>query len=160
MKKVKLAAALAILLALGGVKAKAQTTTFLDQQVSLTLSYPGACLNHGRGEVVNLSGKVRVISYDVNVNGIRHGFVLYAGQLTGKGQSTGINYTATGSHEASYKGVDVAGNGDYVFDDNFRLGSAYTTNTVGGVTLHDKREFVLTNSGNTLTVLPEESVCR
>jgi hypothetical protein len=142
---------------MSSLTASAQTITFSDQQVSLTIAIPGSCLVGGAPETVTLSGLVRVVLSKTLVNGKNNGFLVWAGTLTGKG-SLGRFYTATGSHETQFTGQDVYTDGDFVFTDNFRLN--YAAIGTRGVTFHDRQEFVITDNGNHLSILPEEKVCR
>jgi hypothetical protein len=131
-------------------------TTGSTQHVNLLLFVP--CVNHGEGETVNLSGRVRVLTshYPTGV----HGFSIYAGILTGKGNSTGHTYQAEGSNEASYKNVVSYSNGndgDFTFTSNFHLRDlSYEDN---GVIYHNVREVIVKNGGNTLTESPEITTC-
>lgn len=135
----------------------AQTITFSNQQVSVTLNIPGICLVGGKPETVTLSGLVRPILSMTPVNGKSNGFLVWAGTLTGKG-SLGRIYTATGSHESVFTGEDPQGDGDYIFTDDFRLN--YAAIGTAGVTFHNRQEFIFTNGGNNLSVLPDQQVCR
>ena len=45
-----------------------EQTTMSTQQVSLPLLVP--CVNHGKGEIVNLSGCVRVLTGRFSINGL------------------------------------------------------------------------------------------
>ena len=85
-----------------------------------------------------------------------HGFSIYAGILTGKGNSTGHTYQAEGSNEASYKNLVSHSNGsdgDFTFTSNLHLRDlSYEDN---GVMYHNVREIIVKNDGNTLTESPE-----
>jgi hypothetical protein len=131
-------------------------TTGSTQQVNLPLFIP--CVNHGKGEIVNLSGKVRVLNSRYPIGG--HGFSIYAGILTGKGNSTGHTYQAEGSNDASYKNVVSHPNGndgDFTFTSNLHLRDlVYEDN---GVMYHNVREVIVSNDGNTLTEVLEITTC-
>jgi hypothetical protein len=131
-------------------------TTGSTQHVNLPLFIP--CVNHGKGEIVNLSGRVRVLTSRYLTGD--HGFSIYAGILTGKGNSTGHTYQAEGSNEASYKNVVSHPNGsdgDFTFTSNLHLRDlSYEDN---GVMYHNVREVIVKNGGNTLTESPEITTC-
>jgi hypothetical protein len=131
-------------------------TTGSSQDVNLPLFIP--CVNHGEGELVNLSGRVRVLTSRYPTGD--HGFSIYAGILTGKGNSTGHTYQAEGSNEASYKNVVSHPNGndgDFTFTSNLHLRDlSYDDN---GVMYHNVREVIVKNDGNTLTESPEITTC-
>jgi hypothetical protein len=139
------------------LSAMAQTTVS-TQQVNLQLLVP--CVNHGKGEIVNLSGSVRVLTARYPINGLEHGFSIYAGILTGKGNSTGHTYQAEGSNDASYKNVvarPTGNDGDFTFTSNLYLKDlSYDDN---GVTYHNVREVIVSNGGNTLIEVPEITAC-
>jgi hypothetical protein len=136
--------------------ASAQTvTTKQDGVQSVTISVPGSCLLGGKADVVTLSGSVRTILSITTVGGVRNGYQVWAGTLTGKG-TYGRVYTATGSYLNTFNNQDISQDGDFVFTTNLRLSYAGIT---GGVTYHDKREFVVSNNGNLLTVPKEEMRC-
>jgi hypothetical protein len=131
-------------------------TTGSTQHVNLPLFIP--CVNHGQGEIVNLSGRVRVLTSRYRTGD--HGFLIYAGVLTGKGNSTGHTYHAEGSNEASYKNVVSHPNGntgDFTFTTSLHLRDlSYEDN---GVMYHNVREVIVKNDGNTLTESPELTTC-
>jgi hypothetical protein len=141
-----------ILLSLAAI---AQTAGSM-QQVNLPLFIP--CVNHGKGEVVNLSGRVRVLTSRYPTGD--HGFLVYAGILTGKGNSTGHTYQAEGSNDASYKNVvsHPYGNaGDFTFTSNLHLRDF--SHEDNGVIYHNVREVIVNNNANTLTERPEITTC-
>lgn len=137
------------------LSAMAQTTGS-TQQVNLPLFIP--CVNQGKGEIVNLSGRVRVLTCRSPTGG--HGFSIYAGILTGKGNSTGHTYQAEGSNDASYNNVVSHPNGndgDFTFTSNLHLRDLSYQD--GGVMYHNVREIIVSNDGNTLTESPEITTC-
>ena len=141
-----------ILLSLAAI---AQTAGSM-QQVNLPLFIP--CVNHGKGEVVNLSGRVRVLASRYPTGD--HGFLVYAGILAGKGNSTGHTYQAEGSNDASYKNVVSHPNGnagDFTFTSNLHLRDL--SHEDNGVIYHNVREVIVNNNGNTLTEVPEITTC-
>jgi hypothetical protein len=142
-------------LCLLSVSAIAQTSGS-TQQVNLQLFIP--CVNHGKGEIINLSGRVRVLTSRYPIAG--HGFSIYAGILTGKGNSTGHTYQAEGSNDASYKNLVSHPNGndgDFTFTSNLHLRDlSYEDN---GVMYHNVREVIVSNDGNTLNESPEITTC-
>ena len=131
-------------------------TTGSTQQVNLALFIP--CVNHGKGEIVNLTGRVRVLNSRYPIGD--HGFSIYAGILTGKGNSTGHTYQAEGSNDASYKNVVSHPNGndgDFTFTSNLHLRDLFYADN--GVMYHNVREVIVSNDGNTLTEVPEITTC-
>lgn len=145
-----------LLLILGVIGASAQTVTKQDGVQSVTISIPGSCLAGGRADTVTLSGNVRTVISSTTINGIKTGYLVWAGTLTGTG-TYGRVYTATGSYLDTFKNQDQYLDGDFTFTTNLRL--TYAQISPGGVTFHDKQEFVKTNFGITLTALPDEKSC-
>lgn len=139
------------------LSATAQTRVS-TQQVNLPLFIP--CINHGRGELVTLSGSVRVLTSRYSIDGLEHGFSIYAGIFTGKGDSTGHTYQAEGSNDASYKNVVLHSNGRdgaFTFTSNLHLRDLFYNDD--GVMYHIVREIIVSNDGNTLTEVPEITNC-
>ena len=151
----KPAIALAVLLL--SLSAIAQTMAS-TQQVNLPLFIP--CANHGKGELVNLSGRVRVLTSRYSIDGLEHGFSVYAGLFTGKGDSTGHTYQAEGSNDASYKNVVFHSNGrdgEFTFTSNLHLRDlSYEDN---GIMYHNVRGVIVSNDGNTLNEVREITRC-
>jgi hypothetical protein len=140
------------------LSAVAQTSVSM-RQVNLPLFIP--CVNHGKGEIVSLFGKVRVLTSRYPIDGLEHGFSIYAGILTGKGNSTGHTYQAEGSNDASYKNVALpqnGGGGTFTFTNNLHLRDLSKTDD--GIMYHNVREVIVSNDGNTLTEVPEITTCR
>jgi hypothetical protein len=131
-------------------------TTGSTGHVNLRLFSP--CVNHGEGEIVNLAGRVRVLTSRYLTGD--HGFSIYAGILTGKANSTGHTYQAEGSNEASYKNVvshPDGSDGDFTFTSNLhQRDMSYEDN---GIMYHNVREVVVRNDGNTLTENPDITTC-
>ena len=135
-------------------------TTASTQQINLQLFIP--CVNHGKGEIVNLSGRVRVLTSRYPDNGLEHGFSGYAGTLTGKGTTTGHPYRAEGSNDASYKNVvfhqNGGGDGDFTFTSNLYLRDLFYEDN--GIMYHNQREVIVSNEGTTLNEAPEIMTCQ
>jgi hypothetical protein len=133
-------------------------TRVSTQHVNLPLFIP--CVNHGRGELVTLSGSVRVLTSRYLIGGLEYGFSIYAGIFTGKGDSTGHTYQAEGSNEATYKNVVLHPNGRtgaFTFTSNLHLRDlSYADN---GIIYRNVREIIASNDGNTLTEVPEITNC-
>jgi hypothetical protein len=139
------------------LSATAQTMVS-TQQVNLPLFIP--CINHGRGELVTLSGSVRVLTSRYSTGGLEHGFSIYAGIFIGKGDSTGHTYQAEGSNDASYKNVVLHSNGRngaFTFTSNLHLRDLFYNDL--GVMYHNVREIIVSNDGDTLTEVPEITNC-
>lgn len=150
----KLAASIAILLALSGY-GKAQTvTTYSSRQENLTIFVP--CVNSGKGENITFKGKVYPILQTVNVNEIKHGVLVYnSADLIGTGQVTGKTYTSVISNQSTFSNQDSYSDGDFQFTINANINSPSDH-----VLYHDVREDVVTNMGNNMTVIPEQTVCK
>jgi hypothetical protein len=157
MNKLKLLAFVVILLAVGGVKAKAQTsTTSTSQVVSFQLNMPG-CVNHGLGETVVFSSEGRVLfSYKINSDGTRTGVYMYASRFTGRGAKTGMSYVAYGTTDQEFANQDSFGDGQFSITQNFRV---YPGNLTS-VDFHNQQNFTVENQGNTLNLPPATTVCK
>jgi len=129
-------------------------TTYASRQEGLTLNVP--CVNSHRGELVTFTGKVYTILQMITVNGIKHGTLFYAADaLVGRGQTTGRVYSMKGTNDEMFTGQDALGNGDYKFTILFGIHSNFEN-----VYYRDAREDVLSDNGNTLTIVPEWTICK
>jgi hypothetical protein len=149
--------AIALAVFILSVSAVAQTTASM-QQANLPLFIP--CVNHGKGEIVNFSGRVSVLTTRYPKDGLEHGFSIYAGILTGKGNSTGHTYQAEGSNDASYKNVVCHPNGndgDFTFTSDLHLRDLSYGDD--GVMYHNVREVIVSNDGDSLIEVPEITAC-
>jgi hypothetical protein len=146
-------------------KATSCTTTYWSA-VSVTAFIP--CLNHGKGENVTFNDTQTIIFYYTLTNGKRNGFLMHVGgtSLTGRGQTTGIHYTALGSTQDSIANWVPAnpdgsmnGDGDFSYTDNYYVNST-SPGPVTNQIWHRTQRFTISNNGITETVQPDEVVCK
>lgn len=142
MNKLKMAAALLILMATGAVAQTITTSSSLNE--SLTVNVP--CTNSGRGELITFTAKVYPILQTINVNGIKHGVQYYSvNNFTGIGQTTHKTYAAWGSKALEFSGLDTLQDGD------FKTTVTLSIHGPVNVEFRNVGEFVVTNSGNLIT---------
>jgi hypothetical protein len=147
---------------LGTSKAKTCTAN-LYGLVSVAAFIP--CINNGKGENVAFSNPQTTIFHYTVTNGARNGFLMFVGGgLTGKGQTTGIQYNARGSEQLDFAdwvpfNPDGSANGDgeFTYNDNYYI---YSTSPVVNVIWHRTQHFTLTNNSMNLSLQPDEVVCR
>jgi hypothetical protein len=124
------------------------------------------CLNGGKGENVVFSDvEETIFSYTVT-DGKRNGyFMSVGGGMHGKGQTTGINYTARGSTQDSFANWVPTnpdgtqdGEGQFIYTDNYYVNS---TSPVTNHIWHRTQRFEETKNGNVYTLYthPDEVVC-
>ncbi len=80
------------------------------------------------------------------------------GDWVGRGQTTGRRYRAVGSNDESFKNflpIVNGGDGDFTFTIDLHVKGKYED-----FLFHDLREFIVTNDGNTLFVIPQVTACR
>jgi hypothetical protein len=122
------------------------------------------CLNNGKGENVVFSDVEETTLFYTVTAGARNGwFMSVGGGMHGKGQTTGINYTARGSTQDSFANWvpynpdgSMNGDGEFTYTDNYYINS---TSPVTNHIWHRTTRFTISNNGNTLTLQPVEVVC-
>jgi len=156
MKKLKLAAALAILLALGGVKAKAQTGTTIVKyfpNAGISIQLPPGCLSTN-GEYIDVYGPIRWMWHytgSINPGDTRSGFVTYSGVFKGKGRITGKAYTAVGTFEEPFLNQDSFGDGQFTITQSFRI---WVAGVASSMAFRHQEGFTILNQGNTEILNP------
>jgi hypothetical protein len=125
------------------------------------------CLNNGKGENVVFSDTESTILYYTVTSGKRNGFFMsVGGGMHGKGQTTGINYTARGSTQQSFAdwvpfNLDGSfdGEGQFTYTDNYYVNS---TSPVTNHIWHRTQRFEETKNGDVYTLYthPDEVVCK
>jgi hypothetical protein len=150
----------------GRSTAQTCTATFYGQ-----VSVPGfgssfiPCLNGGKGENVIFTDTESTLFYYKVTAGKRNGFLMsVGGGMHGKGQTTGINYTARDSTQNSFANWipfnpdgSANGDGEFTYTDNYYINSTYpVTNHIW----HRTVRFSVTNNGVNGTQEPDQVVCR
>jgi hypothetical protein len=148
----------------GWSQAQSCTTTYY-QTVYVTAFIP--CLNGGRGENVTFSDVETTLYWYTVTAGKRNGFIMsVGGGMHGKGQITGINYTARGSTDDSLLNWapynpdgSFDGEGQFVYTDDYYINS---TSPVTNHIWHRTQRFEEFKNGNVYTANfhPDEVVCR
>jgi hypothetical protein len=125
------------------------------------------CLNHGKGEnVVFIAVETTVFQYAVT-DGKRNGYIMsVGGGMHGKGETTGINYTALGSTDDVLLNWvpfnadgSFDGEGQFTYTDNYYI---HATSPVVNIIWHRVQRFEETKVGDVYTLYthPDEVFCR
>lgn len=126
------------------------------------------CLNHGKGENVTFSDTLTTVFWYTVTAGKRNGFIMFAstGGMHGKGQTTGISYTAHGSTQNGFANWvptnpdgTTDGEGQFTYTDNYHISSSSPPDNH---VWHRTQRFSVTKTGNVYTSQdqPDEVMCQ
>lgn len=135
------------------------------QPVYVTAFIP--CINGGKGENVTFSDTETELFWYSVTGGKRNGFFMsVGGGMHGKGETSGVNYTARGSTQQSFAhwvpfnpDGSLDGEGQFTYTDNYYVNS---TTPVTNHIWHRTQRFEKTKAGGVYTLFthPDEVVCR
>ena len=135
----------ALAIVIGPANATVQVNDRAD--INLTVFIP--CAEGGAGEIVDLTGPLHtLISFTINGNNVSGYFHFQPQGVTGTGETTGLNYQATGLTEESFKSSLQNGQANLTFVNNFRIiGQGPGNNFL----VHETMHFTI-NADGTFTV--------
>ena len=110
----------------------------VNDTTNINLSVFIPCAAGGAGEVADLSGPLHtLISFTINGNNVSGYFHFQPQGITGTGETTGLQYQATGLTEQSFKSSLQNGQANLTFVNNFRIiGQGPGNNYLGHETMH------------------------
>jgi hypothetical protein len=123
----------ALLIALAFVNTSS-AQPFVNYSIPVFISIWASCLNHGQGDVINLSGNLHFLFDDSD--GVHQKFQTNHQGITGVSQTTGQKYVATGVNEVTYASK-LGGTFTNTFEDSFHLiGQGTSTSLLVHSSLH------------------------
>jgi len=137
------------LIALTIMVGQANAVVQVNDKTDINISVFIPCAAGGAGEVVDLNGPLHTLfSFTINSNNVSGYFHFQPQGITGTGETTGLQYQATGLTEQSFKSSLQNGQANLTFVNNFRIiGQGPGNNYLVHETMH-----ITINADGTLTV--------
>jgi hypothetical protein len=122
----------------------------VNESTQITLQVFVPCAAGGAGEIVDLSGPLHVlITFTINGNNVSGRFQFQPQGISGTGETTGLNYQATGLTAQSFAQSLVNGQATLTFINRFDIIGQGPNNNF---TVHETFHFTF-NADGTVTVL-------